>query len=338
MNFCTNCGQQLVVGRFCTNCGAPTAEAATPDGRDTAPHDPIHDTAERPAARHAAAPEARTVQTPRAPVVPPTAQAGTASRYPLFADEVDATRQVDPVPPGPPLDPTTHREGGSRRAGVPLAAVLAVLGLLVVVALGVWLFGGGDEEPQNASGDPTSSAPGGKDSPKKDPSGPAQPIGSPDDLAPQSTVTGPPPLKPGTDLNGNQVAYPPENMLDDDLATAYRMPGDASGATIAFTLPRESVINEVGMVNGYAKKDSTGGHTVDWYAFNRKVLQVEWVFDDGTSVVQRMRKEPVLQTIVVDNVRTRTIELRINEVSEPGAGRLRKNVTAISDVLLRGGS
>ena len=340
MNYCTSCGQQLVVGRFCTNCGAPTGPDATPEGRDTAPHDPVQDTAERPAARPRAAAASPTREVPRAPVTPPTAQTGAASRYPLFADEIDATRQVAPVPPGPPsgpTDPTPHREGGPRRA-VPLAAVAAVLALVVVVALGVWLLGSGDDDPQNASGDRTSSASNGKTSPKGDPSTPDQPIGSPDDLAPASTVKGPKPLAPGTDLNGNRVSYPPQNMLDDDLATAYRIQGDASGTTITFTLPRESVISEVGMVNGYAKKDSTGGRTVDWYRFNRKILQVEWVFDDGTSIVQRMRPVPVLQTIVVDKVRTRTIELRINEVSEPGSGRLRKNVTAISDVLLRGGS
>ena len=78
-------------------------------------------------------------------------------------------------------------------------------------------------------------------------------------------MKGPKPLAPGTDLDGNRVSYPPQNMLDDDLATAYRIQGDASGATITFTLPRESVISEVGMVNGYAKKDSTNGRTVDWY-------------------------------------------------------------------------
>jgi hypothetical protein len=217
--------------------------------------------------------------------------------------------------------------------------VLAVLGLVLVVALGVWLLGGGDDAPEGASGDRTSAGPdSGSPSPEDEPTTPEQPIGSPDDLAPASTVTGPEPLKPGTDLSGNRVSYPPENMLDEDLATAYRIKGDASGATISFTLPQESVISEVGMVNGYAKKDASGARTVDWYRFNRKVLQVEWVFDDGTSIVQRLRAQPVLQTIVVDKVRTRTVELRINEVSPPGSGRLRKDVTAISDVLLRGDS
>ena len=132
------------------------------------------------------------------------------------------------------------------------------------------------------------------------------------------------------------MAYPPANMLDDDLATAYRMPGDASGETVVFTLPEEAEISEVGLVNGYAKKDAGGSRTVDWYPLNRRILKVEWVFDDGTTIPQDLRTEPVLQTIVVDKVRTSTISLRILEVSPPGAGALRKNATAISDVLLRG--
>ena len=96
------------------------------------------------------------------------------------------------------------------------------------------------------------------------------------------------------------MTYPPANMLDDDTTTAYRMPGDASGSTITFVLPKEAVISEVGLINGYAKKDRAGNRTVDWYAKNRKILEVEWLFDDGSSVVQNLRTEPVLQTIVVE--------------------------------------
>ena len=85
-------------------------------------------------------------------------------------------------------------------------------------------------------------------------------------------------------------------------------------------LPEEAEISEVGLVNGYAKQDTSGSRSVDWYALNRKILKVEWVFDDGTTISQDLRTEPVLQTIVVDKVRTSTISLRILEVSPPGAG------------------
>jgi hypothetical protein len=212
-----------------------------------------------------------------------------------------------------------------------------VLAAAVVLALiaGIWLLGGDDGEPDNAE-PATGAQTGGDPSSQDDPTSPSAPAGNPGDLAADSTATGPKPLKPGRDLAGRPVSYPPANMLDDDLATAYRIPGDASGETVTFTLPEESVVSEVGLVNGYAKKDASGARTVDWYGFNRKILRVEWVFDDGSTIEQALRSEPVLQTIVVDDVRTSTIRLRLLDVSPPGAGALRKDVTAISDVLLRG--
>ena len=210
------------------------------------------------------------------------------------------------------------------------------------MVVGVWALTRDGDSGDTAADEPTSEAPSAsqpsESAPSTDaePTSPPAPAGNPTDLAVDSTATGPKPLAPGQDLGGNPVAYPPANMLDDDLATAYRIPGDASGETVVFTLPEEAEISEVGLVNGYAKKDSGGSRTVDWYPLNRKILKVEWVFDDGTTVAQDLRAEPVLQTIAVDKVRTSTISLRILEVSPPGAGALSKNVTAISDVLLRG--
>ena len=218
--------------------------------------------------------------------------------------------------------------------------MVAVAVVLAMIA-GIWLLGD-DDNPDDVSGtepagasstkEPSPSAP----ATEEDPSSPPAPDGNPVDLAPESTATGPAPLRPGRDLSGQPVAYPPANMLDEDLATAYRIPGDASGETVTFMLPEEAEISEVGLVNGYAKQDTSGSRSVDWYALNRKILKVEWVFDDGSTLSQDLRPEPVLQTIVVDKVRTSTISLRILEVSPPGAGAMSKDVTAISDVLLRG--
>jgi hypothetical protein len=322
MNFCTHCGTPLTVGRFCTNCGAPTGGTATRDG----------DTAERPAAR---VPDDRhQTRSPLTGTVPPSATRTDGPRFPLYADEVagtpPATDTVDET-----SAPTGHRS--ERRPSIPLWAPLLVLTLLAVLGVAVWLLTDGDPEPQQASDVPSSSpekSPAQSDG--SSPTEPESPTGTPDDLAPGATVEGPAPLKPSRDLAGKPVTYPAENMLDDDLATAYRMPGDASGQTITFTLPEESVINEVGLVNGYSKTDTAGDRTVDWYALNRKIVKAEWIFDDGTSVVQNLRigKDP--QTVAVDDVATTSIQLRIVEVTPPGKGAMRKDVTAISDVLLRG--
>ena len=339
MNFCTSCGAERVVGRFCTNCGAPTTSSATPGTAAGS----VSDTAERPAVtRERPAPPAgeRNEVTSERPAVrvsrvnavePPTAHTGrlsAGSRYPLFADEVDATAEVDPTSP-----PTTHRDDRRR---LPLWLPMIAVAVVLAMVAGIWLLGG-DDSPDDVSGnEPAGASTASEPTTEDDPSSPPAPDGNPVDLAAESTATGPAPLRPGRDLSGQPVAYPPANMLDDDLATAYRVPGDATGETVTFMLPEEAEISEVGLVNGYAKQDTSGSRSVDWYALNRKILKVEWVFDDGSTVSQDLRTEPVLQTIVVDKVRTSTISLRILEVSPPGAGAMSKDVTAISDVLLRG--
>jgi len=333
MNFCTNCGAELGLGRFCTNCGAPVTAppgASAPSGRPD-------DTVERPAvvAPHWSPP----------PWSPPP----SSSRYPLFADEATALRDeaapVAPAPPvtGPPAAPGRRR--GTPRNNTPW---VLLLGMVAAAATGIWLATG---DPQSAEGDgtPTSSSPPTTDGTESPPTtdGTDQPDetgfstdlpepGQPIDLAAHTRPEGPAPVAPGVDLAGNRVTYPVSNMLDDDTATAYRLPGDASGSVITFELPQLATITEVGLINGYAKTDTVGGRTVDWYPRNRRVLQVEWRFDDGTTVVQDLREVPQLQSIEIDPELTQTVQLRLLEVSAPGSGALRKNVTAISDVLLFG--
>ena len=78
-------------------------------------------------------------------------------------------------------------------------------------------------------------------------------------------------------------------MLDATPATAWRTAGDATGATISFTLTKPSTIRRVGLINGYAKQVLSGSSRVDWYPNNRRITAVEWFFDDGTVVRQDLR-------------------------------------------------
>jgi len=66
------------------------------------------------------------------------------------------------------------------------------------------------------------------------------------------------------------------------------------------------------------------------------VLEVEWVFDDGTSVEQGLESTRDLQTLTFDAVTTTTVTVRLLDVSEPGTGRSARNYTAISAVSLVG--
>lgn len=310
MNYCTNCGAGLGLGRFCTNCGAPVA----PPAERTAPR----------------------------PTVAPDAASG--SRYPLFADQVGTSVRgwpavsepvsAPPPPVAPPLaplpTPSPHR---GRRGNGALWILLLLVAMLAAAVIGVWLAtrGSDDGEP-GGSPDRSPSVTQGGGSGSDQPELPGAGI----DLSEDASVDGPEPVRPGVDLAGNPVTYPASNLLDDDTETAYRMPGDATGAVIRFALPEEGTVTAVGLVNGYAKSDSRGGRTVDWYAKNRRVLKVEWRFDDGTTVVQDLLQNPRLQVEEIPAEVTSTIELRILEVSPPGTGALAKNVTAISDVLIHG--
>jgi hypothetical protein len=314
MNFCTNCGAELGVGRFCTNCGAPISGVLPPDFPSS--------TAVRPPLPPE--PEATTVR----PVAPPPVTGG--SRYPLYADQAVLAKVADRLQPTPP----PRRHASSNRSWV-LPIVLLVLAMLAAASAGVWLSTRDSGDPDDVAGQPTPSAPISREPSPTAPS----PIPRDDgqvDLAPLADVEGPPPVPPGLDLANNRVTYPATNMLDENPQSAYRIPGDATSSVITFRLPEEHRITEVGLVNGYAKVDTRGGNTINWYDRNRRILRVEWRFDDGTSVVQDLESTREMQLLEIDPLKTQTIELTILEVSPPGAGPLSKNVTAISDVLIVG--
>ncbi|QIX26330.1 zinc ribbon domain-containing protein [Nocardioides sp. JQ2195] len=357
MEFCKNCGAGLGPGRFCTNCGMPVDQPRTsqPQGTEEA-------AAEKTSVRlPAVQPDASTG--PRFPLyAAPPAQQPQQAPPPLFADEVP-TRSPEQrsaaVPPGPaqpshadeipvwqppasPAPPSgSHRSDEPGRRSPLLWLLPLLLVLLLGVGIGTWL-GSRDSDDGTAASEDSSQGTGttrdddtaapDDPGPGDDPADPAEAV----DLTDQVKASGPAPIKPGTDLSGNRVTYPPANMLDGSPSTAYRLPGDASGRTITLELPDEATIHEVGLVNGYAKTDTTGNRTVDWYPKNRRITEVEWSFDDGTTVTQELRDSTDLQVIRVDAATTRTISLRIVSVSAPGSGPLGKNVTAISTVALRG--
>jgi hypothetical protein len=297
------CGHELGASRTCPDCGT------------TAPVEPLP-----------------------APQLPP---AGV--RYPLFADEVDSVSVTtsghvltapvtEPVgmrtapPPPPPASTTEVRLPAvavvppRRRAGAVVWSALVVL-VVAVLAFGAWLVlhdGSGDsaDSPGASSGASTSA-------------------GASRDVAATATAVAPLTRAPGQDTAGNETAYDASNMLDGDKTTSWQMPGDGTGKELTFTLAKQTHLTEVGLVNGYAKTSKQGGKTLDWYAGNRRILKVEWLFDDGTTQTQDLRQITRMQTTAVDATTT-TVKLRLLEVSGPGTGAAARNFTAISEVGLTG--
>ncbi len=318
MPVCAQCGHEFDVGRFCTNCGH-AVDAPVDEGLDLW----RTDTAER-VAEPAPTPVPST-PAPAPPPVPPDASA----RYPLFADEVTNA--------GP--EPThSHRAG---RPWLPWAA--GAIALLLVAGLGVWLLLSGDDSdpdlvaspPRNSPAEPSSPD---KPEPKKQKKTTApRPAGKPADVASEATAVVPATAAPGTDFDGNVVRYDALNMLDGVPATTWRMPGDGSGETITVELAEQTELTSVGLINGYAKTGTDGsGAPLDWYAGNRRILSVEWHFDDGSVVPQDLTETRRLQSVEIDPVTTSTVQLRLVTVTPPGEGPARRDYTALSDLALVG--
>ena len=299
MGYCTSCGHPLDVGRYCTNCGHPVAPV---DGTGTA---------ERPAVPAAAAPHAPP---------PPPAQAGQVPppppRYPLFADEVG----LPPAPAGrpPSAPPGVTQASQRRRLWWPWLLLATVLVLVLVVVAVVLVRGGGKDDP---TGSPRQASPATSGAPATG------------DLARRSTVEVPATAPPNQDTSGRRTTYVGANLLDGVPETCWRMPGDGTGEQVTVTLPRAAHLRSVGLINGYAKTATEGGRELDWYHGNRRILAVEWVFDDGTTVPQQLDDTTGVQSVDVD-VTTRTVVLRLVEVSPPGKGPASRDYTAISDLSL----
>jgi hypothetical protein len=230
--------------------------------------------------------------------------------------------------------PAVQRRSPGRANGPGAAVwVFLLLGLLLAIVLGscLALHTGNNDDPKNSAAQVS-------ETPKRTGSTPSTPATSTGsgagsarsgtDLAVSAKVSAASPMGPSRDVSGNRVSYPATNMLDKNRATAYRISGDGSGNVIRFDLRKKRTISAVGLINGYSKVD--GG--TNWYPRNRRILKVEWRFDDGTVVTQELVETPELQTIQIDPETTQTVQLRIIDVSKPGD----KNTTAISDILLLG--
>lgn len=339
MRDCTGCGHALGVGRYCTNCGRP-ADATVVRG-------PAHDTvagsadgtmewraatAERPG-RPAPAPllpASGAASAPPPPPPPPPPPARSSARFPLYADEVPATA----------ADAGQQRRHAGPRTGRWLLPLVATATVLVVAATGLVLVLSGDDEaaPGRASsptedatpaGDPSDGELGASAHPPS-----SAPATAPGDVAGQASAEVPATAASSVDLEGNRIRYDAEMMLDGVAETAWRMPGDGTGEEIVFTLAAPATIDRVGLINGYAKSDGRGARQRDWYAGNRRIRVVEWIFDDGATVRQELDQTRDPQTIAVDPVTTDTVRLRLVSVSRPGRGPQRRDFTAISEITL----
>ena len=205
-----------------------------------------------------------------------------------------------------------------------------LVGAVLVLLLGVVLVSClGDDEPAREAREPRTGS-----TERSGPDGTAR--GRTIDVARFTRVSAPVAASPTTDLDGDLVGYGARQMTDGAPQTCWRMPGDGTGEVIEFRLREPTTLTRVGLVNGYAKVVADGLRQVDWYPQNRRITEVEWAFDDGTTVRQDLALRPAMQVLRIDPVTTTTVRLRIVSVTEPAAGPLGRDYTPISDVALVG--
>nr|WP_296072537.1 hypothetical protein [uncultured Actinoplanes sp.] len=231
----------------------------------------------------------------------------------------------------------------SRRRPHPNAPAFAV-GLAALLLLGAILTGvtarnspiaqslAGIYSAANKTGetgttDGSSSAPA--DTPSTGASAPPaeRPAKSPVPLQP-ATVDASSSADSSRDDAGNVVTFVPQNVVDGDISTAWRVPGRGVGESLTFTFPRPVHLTAVGVVPGYAKIDANSG--VNRFLQNRRVLQARLSFDDE-AVDVRFADEPTVQQADVD-VDTTVVEVTIL-ASSPQTSR---NFAAISEVTFDG--
>jgi hypothetical protein len=220
--------------------------------------------------------------------------------------------------------------------------------MVVVVVLGGFLLlsGGGGSEDQPAAPqpiapksqpDPSESANDSAASPSPDASSSSPTVsGPPTNVAGFSQATAPAHKPAGVDFAGRPVTYVAPNMVDGRNDTCWRTTGDATGMVLTFRLDQPTKLTRVGLVNGYSKIAYSRGRAYDWYLGNRRVLSVDWIFDDGTTVTQQLGNNRAMQQRTIKPVTTSVVRLKITSVSPPGKGRAARNDTAISEVLLLG--
>lgn len=288
--------------------------------------------------------------------VPPTRDplpARTPRRTPRRTRTPDRTpdRAPDGGSPGGPAvwdperDLLPYHDADELGPDEPLSAggwipwVVGAAALVAVVLVLLRVLDTGDEDAADQAAEPSSavgsSSPGADDAATEATEATEavpQGVGERLDAASGAAFAVPATAPPTTDLDGDLVAYEAAQMGDGNPATAWRTAGSAAGQSITITLAGPTVVDRVGLVNGYAKQVAG----VDWYPNNRRILSVTWTFDDGSTVEQALAERPDVQQVEVPPVTTSTVTLTLGEVTPPGAGPLGRDYTAISEISVLG--
>ncbi|MGH3886168.1 MAG: discoidin domain-containing protein [Pseudonocardiaceae bacterium] len=137
------------------------------------------------------------------------------------------------------------------------------------------------------------------------------------------------------DVNGTLFTYEPDKAIDNVRDTAWRCNGDGVGQWLKISFQGNVTLTSIGIVPGYAKTDPSDG--TDRYAQNRRISAVNYTFDDGSTVIQRLDSDTLdrsTQTLSLPNISTSHVTITIlSSVSgEATGGQQPFDRVAISEI------
>ncbi len=132
-----------------------------------------------------------------------------------------------------------------------------------------------------------------------------------------------------TDAAGNPVTYVPANVIDGNVQTAWRTPGDGHDESITLIFDNPINIVRIGLIPGYAKTDPQTG--ADRFVQNRIIDTVAYKIPGLPNTMKRFRPLPVPQFV---RLRATTSRVTVKILDTTDSGGL--DYTAISEIYVFG--
>jgi serine/threonine-protein kinase len=163
--------------------------------------------------------------------------------------------------------------------------------------------------------------------------GPAQgassPVGAPSLIREGVQVTASSTAPSSTDAAGNPVTYVPANVIDGNVQTAWRTPGDGRGQWVTLIFDNPIDVVRIGLIPGYAKTDPQTG--ANRFLQDRIIKAVVYQIPGLPNTPQTFQPLPVPQFVPL---RATTSQVTVKILATTAAGGL--DYTAISEIYVYG--
>ncbi len=132
-----------------------------------------------------------------------------------------------------------------------------------------------------------------------------------------------------TDAAGNPVTYVPANVIDGNVQTAWRTPGDGHGQWVTLIFDNPIDVVRIGLIPGYAKTDPQTG--ANRFLQDRIIKAVAYQLPGLPNTTQTFEPLPVPQFVPL---RATTSQITVKIIATTAAGGL--DYTAISEIYVYG--